>query len=142
MSPYAEWIDLNVEGDGYGRCEDVCTTMQAAFPELELRKGFFFSVAWGRRQHWWLRTADGRIVDPTSLQHPDGATFPASAAQDQDLTDATDEEMRDKVPSGVCMDCGDPVYRGATFCSESCEAATMVYLDMSKGNDGVWRSGQ
>jgi hypothetical protein len=95
--------------------------MQKTFPELELRKGFFHSNLWGRRQHWWLRTKEGEIVDPTFAQ------FPVEVGFDnlyQDLTDLPEEELAEIVPSGVCMNCGDDIFQATSvqdlFCSEPC----------------------
>ncbi len=85
---YATWIKLEVEGDGYGKCVEVVEVMHETFPELTPRFGFFFAPhPWGRRHHWWLRTPDGKIVDPTGKQHPNGETFPESDAGYEDLTD-------------------------------------------------------
>lgn len=137
---YEEWIKANVKDDGYGKCESIVKQMSKAFPKLEVRKGFFHSCLWGQRGHWWLRTPDGDIVDPTGLQHPDGMLFPILVEKYEDLTDLSDEAMVDRVPSGVCMDCGNPVYCGNTFCNEECEAKTMAYLGLEKTEDGHWRN--
>lgn len=127
---YSLWIESEVQGDGYGKCEEVSKRMHGVFPELEVRFGFFMATApWGRRQHWWLRTSEGEIVDPTGRQHPNGDLFPQSSVLYEDLTDLDDEALADKVPTGVCMDCGGPVYRGQTFCNETCEEATRAYME-------------
>ena len=115
---YEAWIKGNAKGDGYGKCHEVCVAMKTAFPELRLAKGFFH-CAWGARQHWWLITPDGHVVDPTRAQ------FPGLGGYEE----LRDDELEDRVPSGVCMDCGDPVYHGDTFCSPKCEAATRAYLE-------------
>jgi len=129
-SAYQVWIEDTIEGDGYAQCEKVVTEMAEMFPELEARKGFYHDLIWGRRTHWWCRHREtGRIIDPTGLQHPTGSLFPESDGAYEDLTDLPDEELARRVPSGVCMDCGDPVYEGKTFCSTSCERATLAYLN-------------
>jgi hypothetical protein len=126
---YLAWIAENVEGSGYGECEQIAGAMARAFPEeLEVRKGFFFDAVWGRRGHWWCRTRDGRIVDPTARQHPTGALLPEDGSDYEDLTDATPEQMAERVPTGRCMECGDDVYRGQTFCSLNCERAFVLSL--------------
>lgn len=124
---YAAWIEKHVKGDGYGKCVEVVKAMGVAFPELSVRFGFYF-CAWGRREHWWLRCGD-RIIDPTGRQHPGGSLFPESDIGYEDLTNLDADELANKVPTGVCMNCGDPVYRGDTFCDDSCEAATIKYLN-------------
>ena len=122
---YVAWIAEHVGADkGYAKCVELTEAMQKAFPELQRRKGFFHSDVWGQRSHWWMRTPAGDIVDPSGCQHPDGYHFPLdNARQYEDLTDCTDEEMQDRVPSGVCMECGEPVYRGANTCSSECADA-------------------
>lgn len=137
---YSTWVSLEVEGDGYGKCVETVDAMHETFPELEKRFGFFFAPApWGRRQHWWLRTPDAQIVDPTGKQHPNGQIFPESDAAYEDLTDLDPKELRTKVPTGVCMDCGSEVY-GTTFCNASCEAATMRYMGMELKENGNWHN--
>lgn len=131
---YATWIKLHVEGDGYGQCAEIVAAMHETFPELQPRFGFFFAATpWGRRQHWWLRGPDGQIVDPTGAQHPNGSVFPTKDLCYEDLTDLDEEALRDVVPTGVCMDCGSPVYRNETFCDSACEAATTAYLMDCRG---------
>lgn len=131
---YRAWMDANVKGDGYGTCEKMAKAMARAFPGLlEVRKGFFFSLFWGRRGHWWCREkATGQIVDPTAMQHPDGRPIPGptmARAAYEDLTDLDERAFADKVPSGVCMNCGEDCYHGAHFCSERCEAIVLSELN-------------
>lgn len=132
MKPYADWIAANVidhgAGAGYGKCEQTAIAMVAAFPELEVRKGFFRDALWGDRAHWWCRRrSDGRIIDPTALQHPSGILFPENASAYEDLTDATEEEMARRCPTGRCPSCGEPVYRGAEFCDDACFRSYVIY---------------
>ncbi len=127
---YTQWITKHIgDNKGYAQCVEICQAMHTAFPELQPRKGIFHSDWWGERTHWWLRAPCGRIVDPTGRQHPDGSWLPSSTEKYEDLTEAPEEQMADRVPTGVCADCGDPVYRDASFCSEGCKRATMAYLD-------------
>ena len=134
ISAYMAWIRKNVETDGYGRCMEVSQAMSEKFPELEVRKGFFNCTAWGRRAHAWCRFRHGikgcecpyQIVDPTGKQHPTGKHFPNTDAFYEDLTDCTEDELLDRVPSGVCMNCGEPVYRMDQFCSKGCENAVVA----------------
>jgi hypothetical protein len=121
---YDAWIEAHVPdfSAAYGKCASVTEHMAAAFPELRRVRGHYYDFGWGERAHWWLVTADGRIVDPTAKQFP-------SRGQGHY------EEWREGMPlqTGICMDCGDPVYDGATFCSPECEAATCRYLGIGPG---------
>ena len=140
---YQAWVieNVNQETHGYGKCEEVVLKMAQSFPELKPRRGWFYCMSWGRRGHWWLLDPNGRIVDPTGKQHPTGSLFtePENQERYEDLTDKTDKEMAEIVPTGVCAECGDPVYRGASFCNNSCEAATMNYMGLTRHPDGGWR---
>ena len=121
---YKSWIAANVEGTGYGKCHETCLAMQKDFPALRLRKGVV-RCSWGLRAHWWLLGMHGEIVDPTARQFPD---FPLSAEAYQDMTDWTDEQIADVVPSGVCMMCGSSVWHGANFCGSYCRQLFMTDL--------------
>lgn len=130
---YGAWIAAHYPTPeaAYGQCKEAVEAMTKAFPELRPARGFFFSIAWGERQHHWCVTndLDAEIVDPTRHQFPGGGTY-------EELS-GTDEEIADRVPTDVCMDCGDPVYHGATFCGSACENATIAYLnDVGRGGDG------
>lgn len=127
---YNNWIQANVgDNNGYGLCHGICEKMKEEFPELELRKGHFFSTFWGKRPHWWLRDPNKKIVDPTSLQHPDGLYFPPDDCKYEDMTDLSDKELMEIVPTGRCADCGEDVYKNDSFCSKSCQDATERYLN-------------
>lgn len=130
MLKYAKWIKENLKGDGYGQCEEVSKALAKAFPELSLRKGIFHSVSWGERQHWWCRTPEGNIVDPTGHQFPDGCVFPTVDTQWEDLTDLSEEDLLKRVPVGVCANCGGPRYAadGGTVCSSTCHDAYVAYI--------------
>lgn len=119
MNKYYSWI-LKFVTKAYGRCEQYSKEMQKEFPELILCKGFYYCPYWGRRQHWWLKTETGEIVDPTYMQFPS-----VGLGKYEEISD---DELEDKVPSGVCLECGDPVYRGKTFCSKTCETLTVQSL--------------
>ena len=130
MKRYYAWLSRNVgEDNGYGRCYAICQSMKKEFPELELRKGQFLSDHWGKRGHWWLRTSEGRIIDPTARQHPDGVNFPQDVSKYEDLTDKTDKELMEILPTGSCHQCGSPVYKQEDFCSDKCRDATLAYLN-------------
>lgn len=88
--------------------------MQQAFPELSLRRGLAMT-AWDERQHWWLLSPEGEIVDPTVKQYPGGVVY-----QYTDVTDWSEEEIADAIPTGRCLNCGAPCYRDEQTCSEEC----------------------
>ena len=130
---YIEWIEANVPGDGYGKCAEVTRAMVRAFPELERVCGFYHCPAWGRREHWWCEAPGGLVVDPTAAQFPS-----RGHGRYQKLDPKTERHL---VPTGVCMDCGGPVYRGNTFCDETCEERTMAYMGMELDPEtGNWRN--
>lgn len=120
---YSNWIKTNVnqETHGYGECHEVSHAMAAVFTELTVKKGFYHCHSWGRRTHWWLVDEDGQIVDPTARQFP--------SAGRGDYQAISDDELPELVPTGRCMDCGDDVYKGATFCNRSCENSYAAYLN-------------
>ena len=123
MSLYSDWVENNVK-EAYGRCKEYVEKMHTTFPELSVRRGFYHCPFWGERQHWWLEDEDGQVVDPTAVQ------FPSKGAGEYESLN--DDELEDKVPTGVCMDCGAPVYHGVMFCSERCEMATLNYLNTGR----------
>ena len=134
---YPEWIAANVPQDtgGYGKCREHAAAMARAFPGLRKAAGFYHCPSWGRREHWWCVEEDtGRVVDPTAGQ------FPSRGAGEYEELDLDDPADRARVPTGVCMDCGEPVYRMETFCSNLCEERTMAYLGMERTERGTWRN--
>jgi len=120
MLTESTWIRENVSAP-LGVCKESSHTFVKAFPDYEIRCGFFHSALWGARQHWWCRhKRTGKIVDPTGEQFPDGALFPLSDAYYEDLTDLSEDELRSKVPTGVCAECGGPVFNLDAFCTAKC----------------------
>lgn len=116
---HAEWIKANVRGDGYGECHKMSAAMKKAFPDLREVKGFFHCF-WGSRQHGWLVDQDGTIVDPTRAQFPGFGVY----------EEIKPEDFATRIPSGRCMGCGDDVFGGETFCSDSCEESTRAELGL------------
>ena len=113
---YADWITVNVEGDGYGQCKEVTRQMAADLPELTRVRGHYYCWAWGERAHWWLADANGTIIDPTAQQFPskgkgEYVPWPEGAPE----------------PSGICPNCGDPCYDGNTCCSGACTQSYVAY---------------
>lgn len=101
---YHEWISKNVPY-AYGTCKEVTERMQVAFPELARVRGYYICAFWGKREHWWLKTNDGTIIDPTAAQFP----TKGRGAYEELLPDA-------KEPTGKCPECGIYVYGIETFC--------------------------
>lgn len=122
-SKYAEWIENNVEGDGYGKCSEITREMAEAFPELSRVCGLYLCFMWGERQHWWLTDKEGSVVDPTAAQ------FPSKGAGH--YHQMTPEEIENEIPIASCANCGDPIYRnnkcGTTVCSDRCGAEYAAY---------------
>ncbi len=114
---YQRWIKEHypTQESAYGKCVEATKLMQQAFPELRRVRGFYYCLIWGERTHCWLQNGED-IIDPTAIQ------FPSSGGPYHEVADESE------IPTGVCMDCGDPVYNHDTFCSESCEMATRAYL--------------
>lgn len=120
---YQAWIEAYVasQPNGFirGKCDDATTLMCQEFPELRRAAGFAH-VTWGREQHWWCVTSEGDIIDPTVSQYPGHMV---------DYEELDLEKDQERIPTGVCMDCGDDTYGGKTFCSDRCERATLRYLN-------------
>lgn len=114
---YRKWIDEHypTQESAYGKCDEATLAMQKEFPHLRRVRGFYYCIVWGERTHWWLQDGDD-IVDPTAIQ------FPSSGGPYDEVTDES------QIPTGVCMDCGSPVYNFDTFCSRACEEETRRYL--------------
>lgn len=55
-----------------GKCKTACEALQKVMPELILVRGWYNQPEWPKNacQHWWLKTPEGVIVDPTALQFP------------------------------------------------------------------------
>lgn len=115
MEPkYSQWIKENYLNGGYGQCEEATQKMIEAFPELTRVRGHYYCIYWGKRAHWWCKTKDNIIIDPTVGQ------FPSNGDGYYEEWDETKDE-----PTGICMNCGDYCYEGRYFCSNRCEVITM-----------------
>ena len=112
MKHYVEWIAANVQGNGYGKCQEHTEAMAKVFPELTRVRGHYICPTWGRRAHWWLVASDGQIVDPTATQ------FPSCGLGDYEPWNDTAPE-----PTGKCMECGGYCYGGRVACSRECDSA-------------------
>lgn len=116
MSTPEEWIQANKDPSdplkGRGKCKDLAGALAQAFPELRLVAGYYYDIAWGPQQHWWCVDASGKVFDPTADQFPTKGrgVYEEVAVEDR--------------PVGVCMECGDDVFRDSPaaphFCSKEC----------------------
>lgn len=130
---YVEWIVAYVEREKNfvrGKCFEAVQQMTSAFPELKPVCGFV-ETTWGNDQHHWCVAADGSIVDPTRAQFPVVFSYEA--------LDPSDPATLARIPTGVCMDCGDSVYDGSTFCSMACERSTCASMGLREISPGVYQ---
>jgi hypothetical protein len=115
MEQYETWIANCKEPKGAGNCHARSKEMQQAFPELILCRGYYTSELDGMPSHWWLKTPDGRIVDPTVGQFQMGK---------EGCYEEYNEKDHGPLPIGKCMNCGDLTYAGdSCCCSVECEKA-------------------
>jgi len=114
---YKNWIKENVTGTGLGECKKTCELMIKAFPELRMVRGHYDDWDWGKRGHWWLKTVENKIVDPTSKQFPTNG-----------IAEYIEWEEGKEEPTGMCPNCGGECYGGDSCCSETCFKSYVAYL--------------
>lgn len=122
-APYALWIErrLALFGDLSGLCAETTADMLETFPELIRVRGHAIDSVLRRHPHWWLVDLSGHVADPTVSQFIHSIIFydPHEEGSDE--------------PTGRCMNCGEYLYRGQTFCdNDVCEDETFAHL---KGDD-------
>lgn len=105
---YKDWITANVTESTYGKCVEITTAMQVAFPELVRVRGHYYCWVWGERAHWWLLDGE-EIIDPTKEQFPS-----CGNGEYVQWVEGTPE------PTGSCMNCGGWCYNGQNCCSDNC----------------------
>lgn len=116
---YERWIADYVRAQRSfvrGRCADATALMVKAFPELRRACGFVVVLhpnGIHEEQHWWCVAPDGTIVDPTVSQFIRALSY-------EEIDPANPHRP---IPTGKCMECGEPAFNGNTFCSSSCEHA-------------------
>lgn len=115
---YNKWITDNIKNNGLGQCAKATEIMNNDFPELVRVRGHYNCPIWGLREHWWLTTPEGNIIDPTARQ------FPSKGFGDYTPWDESREE-----PTGTCPNCGGYAYNGNTTCSEKCFKEYKTYLE-------------
>ena len=72
--------------------------MVEAHPELRRVRGYYKHPDVGSIGHWWCKTVDGEIIDPTAAQFPQGGTY-------QEWQDGVDFD-----PIGKCLECGELIW--------------------------------
>ena len=126
---YAEWIRANVSPYLLGTCAAATLAMAQQFPELMRVRGHYAEPhpAWGNRQHWWLTTPEGVIIDPTATQ------FPSNGQGEYLPWKEGDEE-----PVGKCAYCSEGIYKSKTkdgvTCDDTCSKPYAAYIN--EGIDG------
>jgi hypothetical protein len=119
LKAYKTWIVTHYpnQASAYGNCKQAVDAMKAAFPELEIACGKVDVLGYPHpRDHWWLRDADGDIVDPTAVQFP---LIMGYAELDADAPER-------RYPRMKCMNCGESFLASpedgkyAPACSEAC----------------------
>lgn len=118
---YADWIKAKniTQQSAYGACAEMTLEMNKAFPELIRVRGWYEDPIWDDREHWWLKTPTGEIVDPTAIQFPTKghSTY-------REFVEGVDKE-----PTGKCPECGEWCFDGADLCSKECERSYLAYLN-------------
>ncbi len=121
------WIKgfLKVNPNPYGMCREATGRMVQDCPFLRAVAGMVIDGRWGLRPHAWLVAPDGEIFDPAASQ------FPALFEYDEGLTE-----------TGRCMDCGEILFNGKSFCGDGCEDSFRTYLkeERCQGENHATRS--
>lgn len=115
---YKDWIDKNVEVP-QNNCQSYSSDMAEAFPELIRVRGYYDELIRGKTPHWWLKTKDGLIVDPTQSQFC-GPNIPF-------FYEEIDESIPQ--PTGMCPNCGEYCYNESYVCSPRCEKEYIDYIN-------------
>lgn len=67
---YKHWIDTTVPNTCTNLCIDYQKLMLQVFPELLPVNGIYYDHIKGTSRHWWCKTKDNIIIDPTAKQFP------------------------------------------------------------------------
>lgn len=122
---YQAWIEERYPdyARSAGECAQACKAMKEAFPELEVTNGFVTVLDYPEpRQHWWCKTANGTIVDPTKKQYP----FIL------DYEEIDEAHPARNYPQARCHQCGEHYYEtpelNGTMHTKTCEREYTEYL--------------
>lgn len=129
---YDAWIKANYPTmeSALGKCHQGVKAMKEQFPELEVTNGFVHFVTHQKRAHWWLKDAQGNIVDPTAIQYPEYMGEPITEYEEID-----DSHDARKYPSVKCPNCGEYYYQKpetancSPCCTSSCYQEYVDYLN-------------
>jgi hypothetical protein len=53
-----------------GKCKELSEALIVEDPTLTLVRGYYHCPFWGKQEHWWCKSEDGNIIDPTKDQFP------------------------------------------------------------------------
>jgi hypothetical protein len=114
-SKYLEWIERETnqysDRELAGMCKWFVDAMKGEFPELTVVRGHYHCVYSNKSYcHWWLKTKSEIVVDPTARQFPFSGLVGEYVEFDEDSQE----------PTGKCLNCGEYVYGGNTFCNSDC----------------------
>jgi hypothetical protein len=124
LDNYKEWVSthIKVREDYWRKCESVTLRMKEAFPELIRVRGHYHDIWFGPIPHWWLKTEDGTIIDPTCRQFSEVQSWDMSGHHS--LYAEVDDE---NLPTGKCPNCGEYSYNRMFCCSENCYSEYRAY---------------
>jgi hypothetical protein len=126
LQKYVDWIAdyARRHSSLLGMCRQATNEMKTAFPELHIVRGHVYTT-WGQRGHFWCKTDDDEIVDPT-------------AAQFSLIFDYEEWKPGTPVRIGKCMNCGEEIWEPVesldgpiphkSSCSAECERELMESL--------------
>jgi hypothetical protein len=122
---YQEWINnyYPTSASSYGNCKEAVVLMIKSFPELIPTNGFVHVYSWNKdRQHWWLKTKEGEIIDPTKNQFPGPI----------DYSEVDDSHPVRNYESCRCHNCDNRYYLtpglSNVVCSDACHIEYQRYL--------------
>lgn len=125
---YQNWIDNYLLKHKFcnGLCFSATSAMLKCFPELIQVKGYIFNIHDKKYNHWWLKTIDNEIIDPTVSQFI--IIGDASFIKYEEYC----ELKYGPLPTGKCMDCGKNIYHNGAFCNDICATNTVKYLNSNR----------
>ncbi len=123
---YIDWIlkYQKKHKNVYGMCEKATIEMLKCFPELIRKRGhvFVFNQKNSKIEHWWLKTKNGIIVDPTKKQFGFIIKY-------------IEWDENKSEPIGKCLNCGGYIFNDSfstDLCSEKCNKIFMESLNSIK----------
>lgn len=129
---YSNWIKKHypTPQSAINQCSQACEKLRNDFPELIITNGLIqVGIEKDQRSHWWARTINGEIIDPTAHQYE---AFGSSIIFYTEITD--DHDLRN-FEEGRCSNCGEHYFIGkdnwncSTTCSSSCFKSYVKYLN-------------